>query len=149
MGQDGLDAAVAQRLQGQGSLASGLQPGRGVALAQPQNAEAGTKALFEMAPALQDGGEQGDRVGAGLFGPAEEAFRRPARPAMRGGHMGFDGGEAALEMDLGVRRHPLSPMEHFHRGGGVAEVHLPTHQGIVTSTIKLTHSSNWKLTHLA
>jgi len=130
VGQDRLDAAVAQRVDRQGPLASSFQAGRAIALAQSQDAQAGSVALLGVAAAPQDGGDQPRRGGAGLFRPPGQAFGRPLGELVVWRHVGIHRGVPPAQVDFLVAGHALPLVERLHRVRRVAHVKLAADQGV-------------------
>lgn len=128
--QDGLHRAIRHGPEGERAGAGGLQAGRGVALAEAEEPEAGAVALLRVRPALQDVlGERGG-VGPGRRGPAQEARGRPlAVPLVRLGAVGGIGGVAAAPVAREGRGDAAAAVQNLDGARGEADIHVLAHQG--------------------
>ena len=82
--EDGLDASGGRRLHRQGAATGCLEAVRPVPLAQPHPPETGPVALFGMGVPVENRLYHLAGVGAGLFGPGQEARPTPLPRALMG-----------------------------------------------------------------
>ena len=86
--KDRFDALVAVRFQKKGAAASGLHPLRRVSFFQPDDAQAGTKALLRVSATLHDAGHQSPGMGSVSTRPVPNPGGGPFQNVLMGlGHM--------------------------------------------------------------
>lgn len=97
-----------------GTGAGGVDALLAIALDQPENADGGAEALFQMRPRPQDDVDQGVGVGADLGGLGTNTLMGPvAKTAMRARHMLGNRRRAMRQGAAQMRRHPLTAEENL------------------------------------
>ena len=123
--QDGFQAAVGQRVDVDGPLASGLQAVLAVGLRQTQNAQATAIALLRMAALMQDMLDDGLGVWADTPGPVHQPRRIPALNRLMGrGHVGIHRRVPAAKGTAHMAGDAASAMKQLDRRCGETDIDL-------------------------
>jgi len=105
--EDRLHSFVREAVNSECAGACVFQAIRGAAFCQTHDAEAGSKPLLRVWPALHDSGYEHLRFGAIFSGPPDDPRRAPLKVTLMGlGHVLPQGGKAPLSVAPSVARYP-------------------------------------------